>query len=386
MGRPGRRRAPSPTPDGTDADAVPGAVGGRPGRCRHRGRPRRWRTTVAADAAAGPGDRPPTWASRIWGRDLHLGARRRPPPRRLHPLLRRARAHGRAVGQPHPPRPLGAVHHRRHGARSSPSSWATRCRRGPGPRRCRSASARSTSTSSAPPCVTARSSRCSATSASATTSSPTPSPSPGSWSPRSSGIDGDRLWVTVYETDDEAEAIWRDVVGVRPTASSVWVTTTSGRWATPARAVPARRSSSTRAPPTAPTGDRPSAARSGSSRSGTWCSCSTTGGNDGSTEPLPRPSIDTGAGLERILPVHPGRRLALRHRPVPAHAGHRPVDHRAHLRRRRARPTWACGSWPTTAGPCPCWWPTACCPPTKAGATCSAASSAGPCAGPASSA
>ena len=28
------------------------------------------------------------------------------------------------------------------------------------------------------------------------------------------GIDGDRLWVTVYESDDEAEQIWRDAVGV----------------------------------------------------------------------------------------------------------------------------------------------------------------------------
>ncbi len=28
------------------------------------------------------------------------------------------------------------------------------------------------------------------------------------------GIDPDRLWVTVYEEDDEAEALWRDVVGV----------------------------------------------------------------------------------------------------------------------------------------------------------------------------
>src|SRR5579872_3825308 len=28
------------------------------------------------------------------------------------------------------------------------------------------------------------------------------------------GIDGDRLWVTVYEEDDEAESIWRDAVGV----------------------------------------------------------------------------------------------------------------------------------------------------------------------------
>ena len=30
------------------------------------------------------------------------------------------------------------------------------------------------------------------------------------------GIDPERLWVTVYLTDDEAEAIWRDEVGVRP--------------------------------------------------------------------------------------------------------------------------------------------------------------------------
>ncbi|HEX4245729.1 MAG TPA: alanine--tRNA ligase-related protein, partial [Acidimicrobiales bacterium] len=28
------------------------------------------------------------------------------------------------------------------------------------------------------------------------------------------GIDGDRLWVTVHEGDDEAEGIWADVVGV----------------------------------------------------------------------------------------------------------------------------------------------------------------------------
>ena len=27
------------------------------------------------------------------------------------------------------------------------------------------------------------------------------------------GIDGDRIWVTVHVTDDEAEAIWRDAVG-----------------------------------------------------------------------------------------------------------------------------------------------------------------------------
>jgi len=30
------------------------------------------------------------------------------------------------------------------------------------------------------------------------------------------GLEGDRLWITVYEDDDEAERIWRDVVGVPP--------------------------------------------------------------------------------------------------------------------------------------------------------------------------
>ena len=30
------------------------------------------------------------------------------------------------------------------------------------------------------------------------------------------GIDPERLWVTIFETDDEAEAIWRDEVGVKP--------------------------------------------------------------------------------------------------------------------------------------------------------------------------
>ncbi|MCB0982278.1 MAG: hypothetical protein KDB17_16740, partial [Ilumatobacter sp.] len=28
------------------------------------------------------------------------------------------------------------------------------------------------------------------------------------------GFDGDRLWITVHESDDEAEAIWHEQVGV----------------------------------------------------------------------------------------------------------------------------------------------------------------------------
>ncbi len=30
------------------------------------------------------------------------------------------------------------------------------------------------------------------------------------------GIDGDRLWITVHDSDDEAEQIWIDAVGIRP--------------------------------------------------------------------------------------------------------------------------------------------------------------------------
>ena len=30
------------------------------------------------------------------------------------------------------------------------------------------------------------------------------------------GIDGERVWITVHESDDEAEQIWRDAVGVPP--------------------------------------------------------------------------------------------------------------------------------------------------------------------------
>ena len=34
------------------------------------------------------------------------------------------------------------------------------------------------------------------------------------------GFDPERLWVTVYQDDDEGEAIWRDVVGVPATPNS----------------------------------------------------------------------------------------------------------------------------------------------------------------------
>jgi alanyl-tRNA synthetase len=120
------------------------------------------------------------------------------------------------------------------------------------------------------------------------------------------GIDGDRLWVTVYETDDEAEAIWRDVVGVRPERiqrlgdDNFWKMGDTG---------PCGPSSEIFIDKGPTYGADGGPAFGGSERFvEIWnlVFMQYNRGGDGSTEPLPRPSIDTGAGLERILPVIQG--------------------------------------------------------------------------------
>ena len=92
------------------------------------------------------------------------------------------------------------------------------------------------------------------------------------------GLPAERLLATVYAEDDEAFDLWKKIAGPRPKAGSSASPppTTSGRWATPARAVPARRSSSTTGP-TSPAARPAAPTRTGtaSSRSGTSSSCST---------------------------------------------------------------------------------------------------------------
>jgi len=120
------------------------------------------------------------------------------------------------------------------------------------------------------------------------------------------GIDGDRLWVTVYETDDEAEGIWRDVVGVpaeriqRLGDDNFWKMGDTG---------PCGPSSEIFIDKGPAYGADGGPAFGGSERFVEIWNLVFMQYNrsaDGSTEALPRPSIDTGAGLERILPVLQG--------------------------------------------------------------------------------
>lgn len=121
----------------------------------------------------------------------------------------------------------------------------------------------------------------------------------------------ERLWVTVYESDDEAYEIWEKEVGSRANvlfASAITKVrhthlTTSGRWVTLVRAARAPKSSTITAttfggPPGSPEED-------GDRYIEIWniVFMQFNRRADGTMEPLPKPSVDTGMGLERIAAV-----------------------------------------------------------------------------------
>jgi alanyl-tRNA synthetase len=120
------------------------------------------------------------------------------------------------------------------------------------------------------------------------------------------GIDGDRLWITVHESDDDAEAIWRDAVGVpasriqRMGDDNIWKGEGIGPWG------PSSELFFDKGPDY---GEEGGPAHGGAERFvEIWnlVFMQYDRKPDGTTDDLPRPSIDTGAGLERTLSVVDG--------------------------------------------------------------------------------
>jgi alanyl-tRNA synthetase len=131
----------------------------------------------------------------------------------------------------------------------------------------------------------------------------TADPASGGW-----GFDGDRLWITVHESDDEAEAIWHDAVGVPMERiqrlgdkDNFWQAGDTGPCG------PCSEIHIDRGPAFGPDGG-PLGDPAGDRFMEFWnlVFMQYDQAPDGSRMPLPKPSIDTGAGLERILALVQG--------------------------------------------------------------------------------
>ena len=122
------------------------------------------------------------------------------------------------------------------------------------------------------------------------------------------GFDGDRIWITVHETDDEAEAIWHEVVGV-PMARIQRLGDKDNFWqmGETGPCGPCSELHIDRGPSFGPDGG-PLNDPHGDRFMEFWnlVFMQYNQASDGSRTPLPKPSIDTGAGLERILALIQG--------------------------------------------------------------------------------
>ena len=122
------------------------------------------------------------------------------------------------------------------------------------------------------------------------------------------GFDGDRIWITVHDSDDEAEAIWHDKVGVPMDRiqrlgdkDNFWQMGETGPCG------PCSELHIDRGPEFGPDGG-PLGDPAGDRFMEFWnlVFMQFNQGPDGVRTPLPKPSIDTGAGLERILALLQG--------------------------------------------------------------------------------
>jgi alanyl-tRNA synthetase len=123
------------------------------------------------------------------------------------------------------------------------------------------------------------------------------------------GLDGDKIWVTVHDSDDEAEQIWHDVVGVPMDRiqrlgdkDNFWQMGDTGPCG------PCSELHIDRGPAFGPEGG-PLNDPQGDRFMEFWnlVFMQFNQAPDGSRTPLPKPSIDTGAGLERILALVQGK-------------------------------------------------------------------------------
>jgi alanyl-tRNA synthetase len=121
------------------------------------------------------------------------------------------------------------------------------------------------------------------------------------------GLDPDRLWVTVHTSDDEAERIWRDVVGVPPErvqrlgdAENFW------RMADTGPCGPSSEIFWDLGPRFGPDGGPAHGGEDRFVEIWNLVFMQYDAQPDGTLVPLPKPSVDTGAGLERNLAVLQG--------------------------------------------------------------------------------
>jgi alanyl-tRNA synthetase len=121
------------------------------------------------------------------------------------------------------------------------------------------------------------------------------------------GLDGDRLWISVYTDDDDAEAIWREIVGVPPERiqrmgdDNFWEMGETGPCG------PCSEIYFDRGPEWGAAGG-PAGGGGEERYIELWnlVFMQFDRQADGELEPLPKPNIDTGAGLERVLTVLQG--------------------------------------------------------------------------------
>ena len=120
------------------------------------------------------------------------------------------------------------------------------------------------------------------------------------------GIDADRLWVTVHDSDDEAEAIWRDTVGVPAERIQRLGDDNFWRMADTGPCGPSSEIFWDLGPEFGADGGPAHGAEDRFVEIWNLVFMQYDAQPDGTLVPLPAPSVDTGAGLERNLAVLQG--------------------------------------------------------------------------------